>query len=49
MEIANIVVFLESFKVASACNKVLQKRFLKLDSIGLKPDTAVKVIRVRKP
>jgi hypothetical protein len=33
--IANIVVFQESVTIASACNKVLRKLFLKPDIIGL--------------
>ena len=35
IEIGNIEVFLESFIIASAFNKVLRKRFLKPDTIGL--------------
>ena len=35
MEIGNIDVFLETFTIASACNKVLRKRFLKTNTIGL--------------
>jgi len=38
MEIGNIEVFLESFTIASACNKVLRKRFLSPNTIGLIPD-----------
>jgi hypothetical protein len=37
IEIGNIEVFLESFTIASACNKVLRKRFLKPDTIRLIP------------
>ena len=37
IEIGNIEVFLESFTIASACNKVLRKRFLKPYTIGLIP------------
>ena len=37
IDIGNIEVFLESFTIASACNKVLRKRFLKADTIGLIP------------
>ena len=37
MQIDNIDVFLESITIASACNKVLRKRFLKPDTIGLIP------------
>jgi len=39
MQIGNIEVFLESFTIASACNKELRKRFLKPDTIGLIPDS----------
>jgi len=38
IEIGNIEVFLESFTIASACNKVLRKKFLIPDTIGLIPD-----------
>jgi len=37
MQIGNIDVFRESIKIASACNKVLRKRFLQPDTIGLIP------------
>jgi hypothetical protein len=37
MEIGNIDVFLEAVTIASACNKVLRKRFLKSETIGLIP------------
>jgi hypothetical protein len=37
MAIANIDVFQESVTIASACNKVLRKLFLKPDTIGLIP------------
>jgi hypothetical protein len=37
IEIGNIEVFLEAFTIASACNKVLRKRFLKPETIGLIP------------
>jgi hypothetical protein len=37
MEIGNIEVFLEALKIASACNKVLRKKFLKPETIGLIP------------
>jgi hypothetical protein len=30
-------VFVETIKIASACNKVFRKRFLKPDTIGLIP------------
>ena len=37
IEIGNIEVFLESFTIASACNKVLRKRFPKPETIGFIP------------
>ena len=37
MEIGNIDVFLEALTIASACNKVLRKKFLKPHNIGLIP------------
>jgi len=37
MHIGNIEVFLEAVTFASACNKVLRKRFLKPDTVGLIP------------
>jgi len=37
METGNLDVFLESITIASACNKVLRKRFLQPDTIGLIP------------
>jgi hypothetical protein len=37
MEIGNIAVFLEVMTIASACNKVLRKKFLKPETIGLIP------------
>jgi len=37
IEIGNVDVFLESCTIASACNKVLRKRFLKPETIGLIP------------
>jgi len=37
LEIGNIEVFLEALKIASACNKVLRKKFLKPETIGLIP------------
>jgi hypothetical protein len=37
LAIGNMQVFLEATTIASACNKVLRKRFLKLYTIGLKP------------
>jgi len=35
MQIGHIDIFVESITIASACNKVLRKRFLKPDNIGL--------------
>jgi hypothetical protein len=35
LAIGNIEVFLEALTIASACNKVLRKKFLKPDTIGL--------------
>ena len=37
MQIGNLDVFLESITIASTCNKVLRKRFLQPDTIGLIP------------
>jgi len=37
LAIGNIEVFLEALTIASACNKVLRKKFLKPDTIGLIP------------
>jgi hypothetical protein len=37
IQIGNIDVFLESITIASACNNVLLKRFLKPNTIGLIP------------
>ena len=37
MEVGNFDVFLESCTIASACNKMFRKRFLKPDTIGLIP------------
>jgi hypothetical protein len=37
MEVGNVDVFLESCTIASACNKVLRKRFLKPETVGLIP------------
>ena len=37
IEIGNIEVFLEAVRIASACNKVLRKKFLKPETIGLLP------------
>jgi len=38
IDIGNIEVFLESFTIASASGKVLRKRFLKPNTIGLIPN-----------
>jgi len=37
MNTGNVDIFLESCTVAAACNKVLRKRFLKPETIGLIP------------
>ena len=37
IQIGNIDVFLDSVIIASACNKVMRKRFLKPNTIGLIP------------
>jgi hypothetical protein len=37
MQIGNIDVFVESITIASACNKMLRKSFLKPNTIGLIP------------
>ena len=37
LAIGNIEVFLEALTIASACNKVLNKKFLKTETIGLIP------------
>jgi len=37
MQIGNLEVFVEDISIASACNKVLRKRFLKPDTVGLIP------------
>jgi len=37
MEIGNIEVFVEALTIASACNKVLGKKFLRPETIGLLP------------
>ena len=36
-EVGNVDAFLESCTIASACNKVFRKRFLKPETIGLIP------------
>jgi hypothetical protein len=38
LEIGNIDVFIEVVTIASACNKVLRKKFLKPETIGLIPN-----------
>jgi hypothetical protein len=50
MEVGNVDVFLESCTIASACNKVLLKRFLKPETVGFFPvvDTLVIGITVRR-
>jgi hypothetical protein len=37
MQIGNIDVFVETITISSACNKVLRKKFLKPDTLGLIP------------
>jgi len=37
IEIGNIEVFLGALTIASACNKVLRKKFLKPETVGLIP------------
>jgi len=37
MHIGNVEVFLVLITIASACNKLLRKRFLQPDTIGLMP------------
>jgi hypothetical protein len=37
MDIGNTDMFIEAVKIASACNKVLRKKFLKPETIGLIP------------
>ena len=44
MEIGNIAVFVEAVTIASACNKVLRKQFLKPDTIGLIPRGVIQVM-----
>ena len=41
LEIGNIEVFLEALTIASACNKVLRKKFLKPETIGLIPPEVI--------
>ena len=38
MPIGNLEVFIESIFIASSCNKVVRKRFLQPDNIGLIPN-----------
>ena len=40
MDVGNVDIFLESCTIASACNKVLLKRFLTPETIGLIPKAA---------
>jgi len=44
MEVGNVDVFLESCTIASACNKVFRKRFLKPETIVLIPSGGTQVI-----
>ena len=37
MDVGHVDIFLESFTIASACNIVLRKRFLKPETVGLIP------------
>ena len=37
MDVGHVDIFLESSTIASACNRVLRKRFLKFETIGLIP------------
>ena len=37
LQIGNVEVFLESMTIASACNKVIRKKFLLPDRIGIIP------------
>ena len=37
MDVGNVDIFLESYTIASACMKVLRKRFLKPETVGLIP------------
>ena len=38
MDVGNVDIFLESFTIASACNKLLRNRFLKPEAVGLIPE-----------
>jgi len=38
MQIRNLDLLLEYITIASACNKVLRKRFLQPDTVGLIPN-----------
>ena len=51
LHIGNIEVFLESMTIASTCNKVLRRKFLKPNAIGLIPREVKQVIlgAVRRP
>ena len=51
IEIGSIEVFLESFTIAFACNKVLRKKFLKPDTIGTYTTVGivVTICTARKP
>jgi hypothetical protein len=48
LHIRNIEVFIVSLTIASACNKLLWRKFLKPDTIGLIPCTPVIISKVRK-
>ena len=37
MDVGNVDIFFESYTIASACMKVLRKRFLKPETVGLIP------------
>ena len=37
LQIGNFEVFLKSLTITSACNKLLRRKFLKSETIGLKP------------
>jgi hypothetical protein len=43
LAIGNIEVFLESVTIASACNRVLRKRYLKPGTIGYIPTGGIQV------
>ena len=46
MEVGNLDVFLESCTIASACNKVFCKRFLKPETLGLIPAAGTVTIEI---